>query len=120
MAVEKRQVRAWDTDGLLADIYSRENRWREVLRLAMKPQPIILDKYHATLEEQFPDEIAKLYERMVYSTVEATNREAYQQACAYIRRLYEMDEAERAEEIVQTLIAKYRRRHALIEELRKL
>jgi uncharacterized Zn finger protein len=119
-AVEKRQVRAWDTDGLLADIYSRENKWREVLRLARKPQPAILNKFHVTLEEQFPDEMAKLYEQMVYSTVEATNREAYQQACNYIRRLYEMEEAERAEEIVQTLMAKYPRRHALLDELRKL
>jgi uncharacterized Zn finger protein len=119
-AVEKQQVRAFDRYNLLAEIYARENLWREVLRLALRPHPAVVEKYRETLEEQFSDEMAKLYEKLVYSTIEAGNREAYQQACAYIRRLQEMDEPDRAEEIIQLLTSKYPRRRALIEELRKL
>lgn len=104
------ELRAW--------IYHQEKRWRELFDVVRQHPTYLLKSYQQGLEEHFPDEMAKFYERTVFNMMQtSTNREAYKTAAGLIARIRIVGDEDRAEEIIALLRAEYPRRRALMEEL---
>ena len=103
---------------VLAEIYAREGMWDALLEAAQKAGESILMRYRDELEKRFPQEVSEAYEGIVYRLLERTSdRGTYAGAADYLRRMVAMGHGERAAAIIDDLIAKYRRRRAMVEEL---
>jgi hypothetical protein len=106
---------------MIPGIYVREQMWERLLAAAQQEGSRLVDGYREYLEPRFPDEVCDIYERIVLKMLERTsNRTTYQEAADYLRRMQGLGQRERAAEIVQTMIAKYGNRWAMIEELNKV
>jgi hypothetical protein len=107
----------------LAWLYASENRWDDLMALidsTRNPLSLIND-YHDLLEKRFPQRIAAHYEKALDALLaRASNRNQYQQALAYLRRIKKIGEAARAEAIAARLRAQYPNRPALLDELRRV
>jgi hypothetical protein len=106
---------------LAAWIYAHEGMWTRLLDLAKPSWSHLVEPYRAELEARFPDDLAVIYERVVYRMLEHTSdRSTYQTACAYLRRMKAFGKAERVNDVVRTLKDRYRNRRALLEELSRV
>lgn len=69
---------------------------------------------------RFPGEVARLYERAVDQIMaRASGRSQYQEAVAYIQRMKQIGQHERANEVIARLKTRYTNRPALLDELKK-
>ena len=104
--------------GILSEIYAQEGWWDKLLKNARK-SPNILQQYAKQLNQHVDSEqLCQLYEDAVFKMLQrASNREIYRQAATYLNYMLELDEIERAAEILDTLRAEYPKRKAMLEEL---
>ncbi|MDX1993200.1 MAG: SWIM zinc finger family protein [bacterium] len=107
-------------DSTIAELYYRNGRWNDLLKLAQPRNVRLVKKYEQDFFEQFPDEIAALYERTIYEEMDrATSRDQYREWALLINDLRRYGEDERAEQIRETLLKRYPKRRAMAEELKR-
>jgi hypothetical protein len=92
-----------------------------LLKLAQRSGLGVIECYRKELHRHFPDDICKLYEKIVLREMEhASSRDRYRELGSLLRRMIDLGAVERVTEIVEQLKANYPRRRAMIEELDKL
>jgi hypothetical protein len=107
-------------DSAIAELYYRNGRWNDLLKMAQPRNVRLVKKYEQDFFEQFPDEIAALYERTIYEEMDrAMNRDQYRELASLIHDLRRYGEDERAEQIKETLLKRYPKRKAMAEELKR-
>jgi uncharacterized Zn finger protein len=108
-------------DHIVPEIYLREEKWDDLLAAVREAHPGLVEHYRKHLESRFPAAMCDIYERIALATLsERANRQGYQVACKYLRRMQKLGQKERIEKQVQTLKEKYKNRPALLDELKKL
>ncbi len=108
-------------DHIVPEIYLREQKWDDLLVAVREAHPGIVEHYRRQLEARFPSEMCDIYERIALTTLtERANRQGYQVACKYLRRIQKLGQKERVEKQAQSLTEKYKSRPALLDELKKL
>lgn len=80
-----------------------------------------LDRYEKVLKEKFPEQVRDIYVQHVIRQAEhAANRGRYMELVRYLQKIAEYPGGEKMEkEIAEEWKTKYRRRFAMMEELRK-
>jgi len=108
-------------DHIVPEIYLREEKWTDLLAAIQEAHPSTGEHYRKQLEPRFPDEMCDLYERFALDTLsQRANRQGYQMACQYLRRIAKLGQKERVDSLVQNLREKYPNRPALLDELKKI
>ncbi|MCB0706985.1 MAG: SWIM zinc finger family protein [Saprospiraceae bacterium] len=106
----------------VAEIFKLENRLEELLDL-LKSHPSfhLLDLYYPILAEPFPEEYAHLYAFCASDEIDqASNRKEYRQICKYLTKMTQIGGLELAINLRQEWMETYKRRPALLDELKKL
>ncbi len=99
-------------------IYAREGMWQNLLDEAKHGWTALIDRYRQELERRFPDEVAAIYERTARKMLEPTsNRDTYQAACNFLKRMKKLGKETQVATIVSDLRQRYRNRRALLGEL---
>jgi hypothetical protein len=107
----------------LAWLYAHENRWRDLMNLinSSRQGDWLLDAHRKELEARYPAEVAVLYERAVDAVMlHASDRNQYRQAAAYLQRMKQIGQQERAQSVIARLKAKFANRPALLDELKQV
>lgn len=79
---------------------------------------IMIKKYENILFHHTPKQITSLYENYIYNSLKNTGlREFYREVAYYLKAIAKYNHA-KAQEIYDTLILKYPKRPAMIEELK--
>jgi len=120
--IEKvKQLGKWKQDTLLSAIYQREGMWEALMKMAEKRDINFAERFKADLDRHFPQRMATLYEATLHKMLKHTgDRNLYQQATHYLRRIAKLDSEERALAIRDHFIEAYPRRRAMIDEMQKL
>jgi hypothetical protein len=108
-------------DHIVPEIYLREEKWTDLLAAIQEAHPSTVEHFRKQLEPRFPAEICDIYERLALNTLtQKANRQGYQIACQYLRRINKLGQEERVDNLVQDLRQKYPNRPALLDELKKI
>ena len=109
-------------EGLLANIFIREEWWDRLLDLVKEiGHPSTAEYYESYLKKLYPEDLAKIYEKGIFDSLKyTTGRKEYQSACRYIRKIKKLGLPEKANEIIDKLRELYPRRPALLEELNQV
>lgn len=106
---------------MLRHIFVSEERWDDVMDLALHTQDFsLISQHRGVLYKRYPEKIADLYERKVYAMLQNTGRNIYKESVGFLRAIIKLDSKQRAFKIVDDLKNKYPKRRAMIEELDKL
>lgn len=106
---------------LIPQIFVREEMWRQLLDYVKQSNRFMIEQYSEHLAPHFPDEVAAIYERIIWEILrQKVNRKGYQEACRYIRRIIRLDKRSQAEALIEVLRKKYNNRPALLDELNKV
>lgn len=111
-----------DSDYVLAQIFQIENNWTDLLNVVRKSSSHYLaDQYFDRLSQLFPAELAKIYEKLVYSGIEyAGDRGDYSQRARFLKIIFDLGQIDVAKRIGKELKEKYKNRRAMIEEFSRL
>ncbi|MBI2503695.1 MAG: SWIM zinc finger family protein [Candidatus Latescibacteria bacterium] len=107
----------------LIEIFSAEERWKDLLDCARKdPQAPEFPRMIELLRERFPAECFKLYQKVLWQVVDSgTGRGIYQQAASHARQLQKIPGHEEAfAQLILEITSKYSRRSGLIQALGEL
>lgn len=105
---------------VLPGLCIREQQWERLLA-HVQADPSALRSYRAYLEPRFPEEVAAIYERLVWHTLAGRpERKAYRKACGYLERMQALGMDERAAALAREAVEMYPRRRALKDELERL
>ncbi|MEP7318627.1 MAG: SWIM zinc finger family protein [Panacibacter sp.] len=108
----------------LAPIYIEEHYWDRLLALVQKEKGLgTILKYHEYLAKRYPADLLKLYiPAFEYEDTRASQRSEYATLASNMKRVIKDIPEGKAEitAITQNLIAKYPRRPAMIDELKKI
>jgi uncharacterized Zn finger protein len=108
-------------DHIIPEIYLREEKWTDLLAAIQESHPSTAEHYRKQLEPRFPAEMCDLYERFALDTLaQKANRQGYQVACQFLRRIAKLGQRERVDNLVEDLRKKYSNRPALLDELKKV
>jgi uncharacterized Zn finger protein len=113
--VSSSEQRAW--------LYAQESRWDDLMTLVQSDQHgrSILEQYRGQLEARFPEEVAKLYEKIIEEILaRATGRGEYRKAITYLRRMNKIGQTARAQALIEQIRMLYAHRPALQDELSRM
>jgi uncharacterized Zn finger protein len=117
----QKQSMVWLQGRWLGEIYRRDQMWPELLKLAQRSGLDVIEHYRKELHAHFPDEMCDLYEEIAVREMQrAGSRDQYRAVCSLLRRMMELEQPERAEELIERFKALYPRRRAMIEELNQI
>lgn len=115
------EQRSWMAPHIVAEVFVHEGLWDRLLALIQKQGVSLLSRYQSQMEERYPNEICDLYVEAAYKQLERTSDRGHYQAVAQLlARMKSLGASERVVEIVDALIAKYPRRVAMIDELKRI
>ena len=108
---------------MLFKIYSIEEDHERLLSLAGRS--LDYDLFHSIvhkIKEKYPDESFELYKKKINRYLEnATNRNAYRQASYWLKLMKQIPETtEKFKRYIDHIRMKYKRRHALMDELKNI
>jgi len=106
----------------LPQIYIREKRWPNLMDYVLESNcPGTLESFTKYLAPHFPEELAKIYEKVIVEELAPQiGRGNYQYLCRFLRRLQKLGDKDRARGLAAELSEKYRNRPAMLEELRRV
>lgn len=106
----------------LPQIYIREERWQDLMDFVRERNSAgTLENFTKYLTPHFPDELAKVYEKVIVENLAPPlGRGNYQYLCRFLRRLHKLGDKDRVKRLVADLSAKYNNRPAMLEELRRV
>jgi uncharacterized Zn finger protein len=105
---------------ILAEIFIREKEWQKLFDLVREHRSFeTLEYYHRYLAPHYPKELIEMYEKtskelLVYSM----GRAAYQDVCRMLRRMKKLGAGDRVVQLVKEFSEQYKKRPALLEELK--
>jgi len=106
----------------LPQIYIREEHWQDLMDYVRESNsPGTLEEFTKYLAPHFPEELAKVYEKVIIEKLAPQmGRGNYQYLCRFLRRFRKMGYKDRVTKIVAELTEKYRNRPAMLEELSRV
>jgi uncharacterized Zn finger protein len=122
--VEKlvKQLRREASIDTLAQVFIREKEWQRLLDLVREHRSFeTLEYYHRYLAPHFPKELIEMYEKTSKELLaRSTGRAAYQDVCRMLRRMKKLGAGDRVGQLVKEFSEQYKKRPALLEELKKV
>jgi len=120
--LEKKDSSPWGRSALLPGIFIREKRWQDLLEyVRAHPTLECLEEHHRHLAVHFSADLYVLYERVVCDMLSKnTGRMNYQRAGRVLRRMKKLGRAKEVKALVEELGLLYKKRPALLDELRKV
>ena len=105
---------------MVAWAYAREGMWPQVRDIVFA-SPGFFAPYQLEMEARYPDETAKLYERLARKMLkDVSNRPTYQEAAGFLARMQELGHGDAGKAVARALIEQHPQRRAMIEELRRV
>ena len=106
----------------MPQIYIREEHWQDLMDFVRKnSSPGVLEKFTKHLASRFPDELARVYEKVIVEKLAPPmGRSNYQYLCRFLRRFQKLGNKDRVRQLVAELSEKYRNRPAMLEELSRV
>ena len=107
---------------LLFTIFTKEERWADLLALAQKTNYLRnLEVYEKILSSKYPSELSTKYAEWIQEYMKNNvGRDHYQLICRCIRRMKKWGPKETVITLIENLKKKYSSRYALLEELEKI
>jgi hypothetical protein len=125
IALFRKPPKGYDTGErfqMLAKIFAAEKRYADLLGV-LEENPVLhwLDYYYVFLKDEFPYEMASLYNGLIrdFMSRRANGRKDYQTCCAYLKKIASLGEREMAKNTAKMWLQEYPRRKAMKEELLK-
>jgi uncharacterized Zn finger protein len=109
----------WSDSHFLAWICIQEERWKTLLEVCSRHFTLQgIQEYEKYLSDSFPEELSDIYRQKILEFLERhSDRNHYQEATRFIRRMKKIGAAAQSEELIKELQKKYPMRRALMEEL---
>jgi len=87
----------------------------------VRENPRSIEEYAEMLQEKFQDEVIAIYKKHIKAVASSSsNRREYQGVCGILKRYKKIAGKKNQEEIINELIALYRKRPAFVDELSKI
>lgn len=117
-----RQKNRWVDYNSIAQIYIWEERWNDLLGIVKQNATLnSIETYEKYLSTEYADELTSLYQTAILKYMETNiNRDYYQEACRYLRRVIKLGARDKANYVIKMLQTLYPKRKALMEELQKV
>jgi hypothetical protein len=117
-ALEKGQN--WRADSMYTKLLIEEKETARMLEYVKRHPGTVVD-YYKHLIEQYPEEVYRLFEHQIESSVRgASNRKQYKQVCQIIRELHKAGGRQAAKNITNRLRQRVANRPAFLDELDKI
>lgn len=117
---ELKPGKGWHTSRIFLKLIEEENDLEELLGF-VKDNPSYIESYAEKLIKPYKEEVINIYKKYIKSTAStASNRRDYQEVCYKITRYKKIAGKQEQSELINELIALYRRRPAFIDELGKI
>jgi hypothetical protein len=115
-------MKSWLAGELMAGIFISEGWTERLLNLVrQKPDLPTLDRYEPHLAKEYSAELVELYAKAITEFLkDHVNRNHYQEACRYMRRMIKLGGRQKVGELVALLRQSYPQRKALMEELNRV
>ena len=122
LVAEKIKSERWVSFHSIADMYTWEEQWENLLSLLIKYPSLdnitYVEKYLAKL---YASQLVDLYCLAILTFLEENvSRVHYKTACKYMRRMNKLGGREKTDFLIAELRTKYKPRRALMEELDKI
>lgn len=120
-AYRERLLAAEISEQVKWELLEKEGLYRRLFEKVTENSSIyVLDKYEAVLKKHFPEEVRDVYIRYVNAAMyRASARNLYRDAVEYLKKIRTYPEGERlAQEIADSWKREYKRRTAMVEELK--
>ena len=123
--VEKlvKQLRREASNNTLAEVFIREKEWQRLFDLVRDHSSSIgpIEDYHRYLAPHFPKELIEIYEKKSKELLlHSMGRAAYQDVCRMLRRMKNLGAGDRVGELIKEFSEQYKKRPALLEELKRV
>lgn len=110
----------WHPSQTFLKIIEEENDLEELLQ-CIKEHPSYIEEYSEKLAGEYKDAVIEIYEQHIANSAKrSSNRREYKNVCKIIKKYKQIAGKERQDELIDQLIALYKRRPAFIDELEKL
>ncbi|TSA38183.1 MAG: hypothetical protein D4R64_03925 [Porphyromonadaceae bacterium] len=106
----------------ISGIYINEKWWDRLFAL-LKTKPSLhnIEAFDKYLAAGYSNELVEMYSTgIVYLLKRSTNRDHYQEACRYLRRMIKLGAREQCDELIRKIRVEYPRRSALLDELNRV
>ncbi len=122
LVAEKIKSERWISFHSIADMYTWEEQWENLLSLLIKyPSLDNIAYVEKHLAKQYAEQLVELYYKEIEDYLEKNvSRGHYKTACKYLRRMNKLGGLEKTEILIAELRTKYKQRRALMEELDKV
>jgi len=113
---------SWVAREQIPNVYIYEEYWERLFEFVKKnPRIHTIELYEKYLIPDYRNQLADLYEKEVLSYINlGSGRSHYQTFCHYLRHLVKLSSRERVDRLIAFLRNEYKKRPALMEELRKV
>ncbi|MBR1573080.1 MAG: SWIM zinc finger family protein [Lachnospiraceae bacterium] len=107
----------------ICDILAQENKYEKLMKIVEEKNNVaLLDEYEKQMRKEFPERVIRVYANYIIHEMErASSRGRYRELVQYLRKLAKCENGKsEADRIVQKWRVEYKRRTALMDELRKV
>ena len=104
------------------ELMESEGLWERLMEAVTAAERLsTLDRYEATLKKRYPDELLEAYARILMKEAAAVSvRKQYQELVRYLKKIkHYPGGTERAAQLAEDWRTRYKRRRAMMEELKK-
>ena len=110
----------WHSERIFLQIILEEKDLDETMEYVRK-NPTSIDNYAEILMDKFKDEVIEIYKRYIkFEASHASNRSNYKNICGIIKRYKKIAGKQNQTQMINELIALYRKRPAFLDELSKI
>lgn len=117
---ELKKSKDWRSRDVLIKVIYVENDLNELMEYVRNNKTSI-EEHAEKLKDEFYDEVIEIYEDYIkFEAERSSNRSHYKGVCAIIKRYKKIAGKDKAEEIINELKIKYRKKPAFIDELSRI
>lgn len=117
---ELKKDKGWHGRSIYLKLIVQEKDLDEIMEF-VRENPRSIEEYAEMLQEKFKDEVIEIYKKHIKAEASSSsNRRDYQGVCGILKRYKKIAGKKNQEEIINGLIALYRKRPAFVDELSKI
>ncbi len=117
---ELKKGKGWYREDIYLKLITSQNDIDEIMEF-VRENPSRIEEYAGKLQDKFKDEVIEIYKRYIkHAASYSSNRKDYQRLCGIIKRYKKISGNISQEEMINELMALYRKRPAFLDELSKI
>lgn len=117
---ELKKHKGWNSRRIYLKLIVEEKDLDEIMEV-VRGNPGSIEEYAQMLVKQYKDEVIQIYTSHIKQVAShSSDRRDYQGVCAIIKRYKKIAGKKNQDELIQELIALYRKRPAFLDELSKI